>query len=197
MSSLCGGPWNESRSCVAQAVTWPANRPTTARSFAEPIVIDPPLIHSPVFDSLVFVDSNVFLYALDEADPDKQQAARDWRSALWRSRRGRISFQVLGEFYVNVLRMRPAARDDARAEIRDLLAWNPVVSDAALLESGWKIQDRYRFSYWDALIVAAAKRSACRYLLTEDLQPGQALNGIEVVNPFLRTPESVLGVGSK
>jgi predicted nucleic acid-binding protein len=139
----------------------------------------------------VFVDSNVFLYALDKADPKKQQAARNWRAELWKSRRGRVSFQVLGEFYVNAVRNQPAARDEVRAEVRDLLAWNPVIADGMLLEQGWKIQDRYQFSYWDALIVAAAKVCGCHYLLTEDLQSGQKLDGIEVVNPFLRGPESV------
>jgi predicted nucleic acid-binding protein len=94
----------------------------------------------------IFVDSNVFLYALDKADPIKQHTARNWRAELWKSRRGRLSYQVLGEFYVNALRILPKAREDARAEIRDLLAWNPVVTDAALLEHGWKIQDRYRLS---------------------------------------------------
>jgi predicted nucleic acid-binding protein len=139
----------------------------------------------------VFVDSNVFLYALDEANPKKQQAARNWRAELWKSRRGRVSFQVLGEFYVNAVRKQPAARDEVRAEVRDLLAWNPVIADAVLLEQGWKIQDRYQFSYWDALIVAAAKVCGCHYLLTEDMQSGQKLDGIEVVNPFLRGPESI------
>jgi predicted nucleic acid-binding protein len=141
--------------------------------------------------ALVFVDSNVFLYALDETDPKKQQAARNWRAELWKSRRGRVSFQVLGEFYVNAMRKQPAARDEVRAEVRDLLAWNPVIADGILLEQGWKIQDHYQFSYWDALIVAAAKLCGCRYLLTEDLQSGQKLDGIEVVNPFLRGPESI------
>jgi predicted nucleic acid-binding protein len=139
----------------------------------------------------VFVDSNVFLYALDDADRKKQQAARSWRAELWKSRRGRVSFQVLGEFYVNAVRMQPAARDEVRAEVRDLLAWHPVLADGVLLEQGWKIQDRYQFSYWDALIVAAAKVSACHYLLSEDLQSGQKLEGIEVVNPFLQGPESI------
>jgi predicted nucleic acid-binding protein len=139
----------------------------------------------------VFVDSNVFLCALDEADSRKQQAARSWRAELWKSRRGRVSFQVLGEFYVNAMRKQPAARDEVRAEVRDLLAWNPVIADAVLLEQGWKIQDRYQFSYWDALIVAAAKVCGCHYLLTEDMQSGQKLDGIEVVNPFLRGPESI------
>jgi predicted nucleic acid-binding protein len=139
----------------------------------------------------IFVDSNVFLYALDKADPIKQHTARNWRAELWKSRRGRLSYQVLGEFYVNALRILPKAREDARAEIRDLLAWNPVVTDAALLEHGWKIQDRYRLSYWDALIVAAAKKSSCAYLLTEDMQAGQRLDGLLVVNPFASGPESI------
>jgi predicted nucleic acid-binding protein len=151
--------------------------------------MDPPGVDSLGF---VFVDSNVLLYAVDEADPEKQRVASNWRAELWKSRRGRVSFQVLGEFYVNAVRKQPAAREQARAEVRDLLAWNPVVTDAAILERGWKLQDRYRLSYWDALIVAAAKAASCRYLLTEDLQAGQQLDGIEVVNPFLRSPESTL-----
>jgi predicted nucleic acid-binding protein len=158
----------------------------TAPDFA-----DSPQAH-PELEAFVFVDSNVLLYAVDEADRRKQQAAREWRAELWKSRRGRISFQVLGEFYVNAVRKQPSAREEARAEVRDLLAWNPVVADAAQLERGWKIQDRYRLSYWDGLIVAAAKAASCRYLLTEDLQAGQELDGIEVVNPFLRSPKSVL-----
>ena len=140
----------------------------------------------------VFVDSNVFLYALDDGHPAKQQAARKWRSALWTSRLGRISFQVLGEFYLNAVRLQPAAREGARAEVRDLLAWNPVITDAAVLEQGWKLQDRYRLSYWDALIVAAAKISSCRYLLSEDFQTGQKLDGIEIVSPFLSDPDGLL-----
>ena len=140
----------------------------------------------------VFVDSNVFLYAFDDAHPSKQQAAREWRAALWASRLGRVSFQVLGEFYVNALRIRPDGSPEARDEVRDLLAWQPVVTDAALIELGWKIQDRYRLSYWDSLIVAASKTASCAYLLTEDLQAGQDFDGIEVVNPFVTNPQKLI-----
>ena len=139
----------------------------------------------------VFVDSNVFLYAFDDADPAKQQAARKWLSLLWQNRLGRISFQVLSEFYVNAERMSPAATDEVRAEIRSLFAWRPVAIDSALLERGWKLRDRYHLSYWDALIVAAAKAASCGYLLTEDLQSGQKLDGIEVLNPFLFDPQTI------
>jgi len=141
--------------------------------------------------ALVFVDTNVLLYALDLADPKKQQAARAWRDELWMSRRGRISIQVLQEFYAKVTQKWPAGREKARAEVRDLLAWQPVTVDAAILERGWKIQDRYRLSFWDALIVGAAKSTGCRYLLTEDLQTNQDLEGVVVVNPFLSDPPSL------
>jgi predicted nucleic acid-binding protein len=139
----------------------------------------------------VFVDSNVLLYAMDQTDLAKQEAAQTWRRTLWMNGMGRLSFQVLGEFYVNAIRIQPSAHAEVRAEIRDLLAWKPVVTDAEILELGWKIQDRYRVSYWDALIVAAARVAGCRYLLTEDLQAGQKLDGIEIVNPFLRSPDSL------
>ena len=139
----------------------------------------------------VFVDCNIFLYGLDDADCRKQLAARAWRSALWRMRLGRISFQVLHEFYVNAIRLAPSAKDQVRAEIRDRRAWQPLVIDAPVLELGWKLQDRYRLCDWDSLIVAAAKSASCGYVLSEDLLPGQKLDGIEVINPFLQPPDSL------
>lgn len=143
---------------------------------------------------LVFVDTNVFIYALDQADAKKQAAAQMWRTALWKNRRGRISFQVLQEFYVKVSQKWPDARSAVRAEIRDLLAWEPVAIDEEVLEHGWKVQDRFQLSFWDALIVAAAKTASCKYLLTEDLQANQDMDGLRVVNPFLRSPASLLSL---
>lgn len=139
----------------------------------------------------VFVDTNVFLYALDRAALKKQLAARAWREELWRSRLGRISFQVLQEFYVKATRKWPESRDEARAEVRDLLAWRPMPMDAEIMERAWKLQDRYQLSLWDALIVAAAKSLGCRYLLTEDLQTNQDLDDITVISPFLTDPASI------
>lgn len=139
----------------------------------------------------VFVDSNVLIYAFDESNEAKQKAANNWRNALWRSRAGRVSFQVLQEFYVKITQKVPSAREAAQSEVRDLLAWRPVVIEAEILELGWEIQDRYRLSFWDALIVASAKSISCDYLLTEDLQSGQNFNGLVVLNPFQKTPDSL------
>jgi predicted nucleic acid-binding protein len=138
--------------------------------------------------ALVFVDTSVLIYARDQTNVQKQKAAADWLAELWKSRSGRISFQVLQESYVKVSQKWPTARDEARADVRDLLAWRPAAVDAAIFERGWKVQDRYGLSFWDALIVAAAKSAACQYLLSEDLRADQDLDGVVVVNPFLREP---------
>jgi predicted nucleic acid-binding protein len=142
--------------------------------------------------ALIFVDTNVLIYAADaKAERKKHEAAVLWRSELWKSRRGRISFQVLQEFYAKVVHKQPGARQEVRAEIRDLLAWRPVAIDAEILERGWRYQDRYQLSFWDALIVSAAKSASCRYLLTEDLQAGQELDGVVVIDPFQHTPDEI------
>jgi predicted nucleic acid-binding protein len=137
-----------------------------------------------------FVDTNLLAYARDATEKQKQPRAREWMDFLWRTRSGRISVQVLQEYYVTVTqRLKPGLPvGDARNEVRDLFSWKPVHLDAAVLEEAWSVQDRYRFSFWDSLIVAAARLAGCRYLLTEDLQDRQDLGGLVVVDPFVRRP---------
>lgn len=79
----------------------------------------------------IFVDTNVFVYAMDDADPGKRDAAQRWRKALWQSREGRTSIQVLQEFYMQASRKWPSARAEIRAEVLDLLAWQPVLIDGS------------------------------------------------------------------
>jgi predicted nucleic acid-binding protein len=141
---------------------------------------------------LIFVDTNILLYAVDEADKHKNAAARAWRQRLWDTRRGRLSFQVLQEFYANVLRRWPQAATSGREEVTDLLSWQPIVIDGWILSASWELQDRYKFSFWDALIVAAALASGCSWLLSEDFQHGQKIGGVEIVSPFRMRPEEVL-----
>jgi predicted nucleic acid-binding protein len=138
----------------------------------------------------VFVDTNVLLYEWDARAADKRERSARWLAELWHSRRGRLSYQVLAEYYVTVTRKlkpgMPAAA--ARRNVRTYLVWRPVVSDSRLIEAAWEAQDEFRLSWWDALIVAAAKAARCRYLLTEDLQHGQDLDGVLVISPFKADP---------
>lgn len=141
----------------------------------------------------VFVDSNILLYRHDLAAGSKQVLAAEWLSHLWRSGRGRVSWQVLEEFYVNAtLKLKPGLpREIARAEVLDLTEWTPVPIDTRSLSLAWEVQDRFRLSFWDSLIVAAARIAGCGSLLTEDLQAGQDLGGVVVVNPFQEAPPSL------
>jgi len=134
----------------------------------------------------VFVDSNILIYSQDATDSRKRAQAKHWLEQLWRTRSGRISYQVLREVYVNVTRKvsnpLPAAR--ARTLIRLFLAWNPRPEDSEFFEVAWEVETRSRLSWWDSMIVAAAHLSRCQFLLTEDLQDRMHLSGMIVIDPF-------------
>src|SRR5436190_17723269 len=87
----------------------------------------------------VFVDTNVLVYARDRADPAKHARAAEWLDSLWRSGHGRVSFQVLHEFYVTTTRkLVPGMKaQEARADVEDLLAWQPVPVDGPALRLAW------------------------------------------------------------
>jgi predicted nucleic acid-binding protein len=103
-----------------------------------------------------------------------------------------VSFQVLQEFYANFARKWPKSVASARHEVLGLLAWQPIKIDSEILKLGWKVQDRYGISFWDALIVAAAKGSSCEFLLSEDFQAGPDFGGLRIVNPFRADPHEIL-----
>jgi predicted nucleic acid-binding protein len=141
---------------------------------------------------LVFVDTNVLVYARDSRDPRKQQRAEEWLAHLWRQRTGRVSVQVLQEYYVSVTqKLKPGMdRESARADVRDLWQWVSVSSTVDLVEAAWTAQDELRLSWWDALVLAAARLSDCAVLLSEDFQHGRDLAGVRVTSPFKKEPRT-------
>ena len=137
----------------------------------------------------VFVDTNVLVYARDASDLEKQAMAASWIEHLWTSAGGRLSVQVLQEYYVTTTRkLDPGLpAEEARQDVRDLAAWRPIRIDEGIVEAAWRIEDRYELSFWDSLIVGAAQAAGCEALLTEDLQHGLEIDGLHVADPF-RTP---------
>lgn len=134
----------------------------------------------------VFVDTNVFVYARDARDAAKQARAAEWIARLWRERSGRTSVQVLSEYYFTVTRkLTPrVAPDEAWDDARALFAWAPHAMDAALLARAREIEQRWRLSWWDSMVVGAAQLQECALLLTEDLQDGAVFGGVAVRSPF-------------
>jgi predicted nucleic acid-binding protein len=141
----------------------------------------------------VFVDTNVLVYARDTSAGPRQHQAAAWIEHLWKSQAGRLSVQVLSEFYVTVTaNLRPGMpQEAARRDVRALMAWRPVQVEGATMDGAWLLQDRYRLSWWDALIVSAALSADCRFLLSEDFQAGQDLGGVQVINPFRTSPDQL------
>lgn len=140
--------------------------------------------------ALVFVDTNVLLYGYDDRDPAKQARAREWLTWCWRRNCGRISSQVLNELYNNAITKfrKTVTVHQARTEVRRLRLWQPPHLDTYTVDGAWDLQDRYALSYWDALILSSAHQQGCTYLLSEDLQHGQLMDAVKVINPFLVTP---------
>jgi predicted nucleic acid-binding protein len=128
-----------------------------------------------------FVDSNILIYTHEKTP--KSGRARQHVATLSRSHVVVISPQVVAEIFVNVVRVIGETR--AADYCHSLIATTTIQPlDSATSESALRIRARYGFSFWDSQILAAAIASGARYLLTEDLQDGQVIDGVTVVNPF-------------
>lgn len=142
-----------------------------------------------------FIDTNVLLYAKDKTSPSKLKAATAWLSALLDRNAAVLSAQSLREYYVNVLRQ-DRSRPAVAALRAHIAALDDVVPDSLRsdhLALAWELQDRHRVSFWDALLLASALTAGCAIFLSEDMNSGQKIETLTIVNPFTTAPESVLG----
>ena len=135
----------------------------------------------------VFVDSNVLIYAHDADAGVKQERAAGRLRELWENGVGRLSTQILQEFYVNVTQKikRPLARSVAREVIRSYALWVESAITPSTVVRASEISEAWKLAFWDCMILAAAEQDGAEQLLTEDLNHGQVIAGIRVVNPFL------------
>lgn len=136
----------------------------------------------------IFVDTNVWVYAVDAADPAKQERALE-TTAPARNRDLVVSTQVLAEFYAVVTRKLavPVSADGAEAMVRQLAGLPVVAIDGSLVVSAVSASREWGISIWDALIVRAAEVAGCRRVLSEDLASGTRYGSVIVENPFLTT----------
>ncbi len=138
----------------------------------------------------VFVDTNVLVYTRDLTDPAKRLRANEWVSALDTAGRLVISVQVLNEFGNVMIRKLPGPLlAQLESAVVEMARWCTARMDASVTKAAIAIHRRYGFQWWDSLIVATADRARCDVLLTEDLQAGQLINGLRVVNPFDTSPD--------
>ena len=133
-----------------------------------------------------FVDTNILVYAHDRAAGAKHELARSLIEKLWISGGGVLSTQVLQELCVNLRRKsaHPLSIEQMRKLLRDYLSWDIVINTAESVVEALVIEDRYKISFWDALIIQAAGTSGSRIVYSEDLADGQTYGPLLVVNPL-------------
>jgi predicted nucleic acid-binding protein len=134
-----------------------------------------------------FIDTNVLAYAHDASEQHRQPIAVAIIDDLWRSREGVLSTQVLTEFYVVVTRKfkPPLSRREARRLIDAYTAWPVIQVDPPLIIAASALEEQHSLSFWDALIVEAARRAGADRLVSEDLQHSRRIAGLVIDNPFI------------
>lgn len=133
----------------------------------------------------LFFDTNVVVYAYDDTEPTKQAIARDLLRDAASKQVGTISVQVLGEFFhATVVRRKLLTCDMATIAIRALSSLEVVGIDATLVEDAIALHRRCQLRYWDALILATARRAGATTVVSEDMSEGQDYDGVRVYNLF-------------
>lgn len=133
----------------------------------------------------IFVDTNILYYALTKTSDPRHAAARERVESLWDAPGcAAVSVQVLQELHVNLIRKAGLTPAQSSQRVSRYLAWRVVDNDRALLLAAFEVQSRWKLSYWDSSIVAAAQRSGASVLWSEDLANGHRYGDIQVVNPI-------------
>ncbi len=133
-----------------------------------------------------FLDTNILVYAYDRSAGQKHALAVELMTGCWENENGRVSLQVLQEFFVTVTRKitTPLDHQTARQIVADLAQWRLHAPQASDLLQAIDLQRDYQLSLWDAQIVQSAASLGCKQLLSEDLNHGQMYGEVQVVNPF-------------
>jgi predicted nucleic acid-binding protein len=137
--------------------------------------------------SVDFLDSNVILYSIDNAVASKQKIAKKIVRDALKGKSALISFQVVQETLNTAQRKFevPISTEDAQALLQTvLIPLMQVLPSQMLYSEALRIKERYKFGFYDSLIVAAALSQKCSRLYTEDMQNGQIIEGLKIVNPF-------------
>ena len=133
-----------------------------------------------------FVDTNILIYAYDVDAGVKNTRALAAIRELWDSMKGMMSTQVFQEFHVNATQKipRPLPHAVVRGIIENYLVWQVQLIHPTTILRASEFQERHQLSFWDAMIVAAAHEGGAKTLLTEDLNHGQTIEGIQIINPL-------------
>ena len=139
------------------------------------------------------LDANILVYSVDRDAGERYRRARD---LVWRASRRNcvLTTQALAEFFHATTRKKLLPLAVARAFVRDWFGVFDVVSaDPGALAGAMDAVEEHRLSFWDAMLWATVRQSGCSVLLSEDMQDGRRLGGVEIIDPFAPDAEARLG----
>jgi len=137
-------------------------------------------------DKIIFIDTNILVYAYDFTAGEKHIKAKEIIDYFWSlSFFPFISIQVLNEFFINLIRKKVGFKDSKNL-IEAYLSWNIIKNDEVVLLKSLDIMEKYKISYWDSSIIAAANIAQVSELWTEDLNHGQMYGGVKAINPLIQ-----------
>ncbi|RPI78594.1 MAG: PIN domain-containing protein [Desulfobacteraceae bacterium] len=135
-----------------------------------------------------FLDTNIIVYSFDAQNPGKQKTAQGLINSALSGAQGVVSYQVVQEFINVAIRkfQKPLSYIDCRMYVEQVLTpLCEIFPDIPFYLSGLNLSEKYHYSFYDSLIIAAALEAKCKTLFSEDFQHDQEIKGLKIVNPFV------------
>lgn len=132
----------------------------------------------------IFIDTNIFVYSMDSFDKKKRSTSRNLLKSVTKDMKGVISTQVLQEFYVTSTKKLGIDPILAKNILYSLKNFETIIITSELIMEAIDCSILNRLSFWDALIIVAAESAQCDELWTEDLNEGQIIRGVRIINPL-------------
>lgn len=132
-----------------------------------------------------FIDTNILVYSDDADSKVKSDISIDLLEKAMRTKLGVLSTQILQEYFVATTRKLGLSAELAKKRVEFFSLFHVVQITPLDIFSAINIYRLYQLSFWDSLVIHAARQSNCRILLSEDMNHGQEIEGVTIVNPFI------------
>lgn len=132
----------------------------------------------------IFVDTNVWVYAQNNLEKTKQKKCREMLTLLAQKDQLVISTQVIQEYYNVATSKLGLDKLFVKQTLTLMNVYETIIIQPIQILNAIDIQILHQLSFWDSLIISAAKSANCTILLTEDLSDGQVIGGVEIKSPF-------------
>lgn len=132
-----------------------------------------------------FIDTNLLIYAEASDEPAKQQTALALLKQLFEAASGTLSTQVLQEYCNVALKKLKLSAGHIRAQLDLYEQFEVIQVTPAIIRAGLDLHQTRSVSFYDAIVLASAETAGCSVLFSEDMNTGEMIGGVRILNPFI------------